>query len=99
MLIVGQAAMMGVMDDIAELTYTYGLTTFVSHPLYSRGYRDGRRSELRLGDKRPRNKCPYQPPLSILCYLNQTSSRIFIYIHIRHFLTHSRNWEIIRDGR
>jgi hypothetical protein len=29
-LMVGQAAMMGVMEDIAELTYTYGLTTFVS---------------------------------------------------------------------
>ena len=29
-LIVGQAAMMGVMEDIAELTYSYGLTTFVS---------------------------------------------------------------------
>jgi hypothetical protein len=29
-LIPGQAAMMGVMEDIAELTYTYGLTTFVS---------------------------------------------------------------------
>jgi hypothetical protein len=27
---VGQAAMMGVMEDIAELTYTHGLTTFVS---------------------------------------------------------------------
>jgi hypothetical protein len=32
-LIPGQAAMMGVMEDIAELTYTYGLTTFVSHSL------------------------------------------------------------------
>jgi hypothetical protein len=29
-LMVGQAAMMGVMEDIAELTYTHGLTTFVS---------------------------------------------------------------------
>jgi len=36
-LMVGQAAMMGVMEDIAESTYTYGLTTFVSHSLYSRG--------------------------------------------------------------
>jgi hypothetical protein len=27
---IGQAAMMGVMEDIAELTYTHGLTTFVS---------------------------------------------------------------------
>jgi hypothetical protein len=27
---VGQAAMMGVMEDIAELTYTHGLTAFVS---------------------------------------------------------------------
>ena len=27
---VGQAAMMGVMEDIAELTYTHGLATFVS---------------------------------------------------------------------
>lgn len=29
---VGQAAMMGVMEDLAEITYTYGLTTFVSLP-------------------------------------------------------------------
>jgi hypothetical protein len=29
-LMIGQAAMMGVMEDIAELTYSHALTTFVS---------------------------------------------------------------------
>lgn len=93
---VGQAAMMGVMEDIAELTYTHGLTTFVRSPsLQMISAENG----LMVGNKRPRNKCTYQPPLSIFRYINQTSPRILIHIHIRHFPPHPRNWETVRDGR
>jgi hypothetical protein len=43
-LIVGQAAMIGVLEDISEMTYTHNLTTIVSRAVFTEGSADDRSS-------------------------------------------------------